>query len=92
MIRTRFGTIVRDIVARCGEHTPPGCDPDVKNHLLLVELADPMDPDKLMWTTYRFAELLRADEGWPEIEAAMSRVGLMSMTDEELEKAIQEAL
>ena len=92
-IWTRHGLRVT-VFANCGEVTPPGfreTAEDIKLHLLLVEMADPIKPELLI-ERYRFAEHLKADGGWQEIEQAMMRAPRAVLTPKQLEKAIKEAL
>lgn len=91
MIRTCFGTIVRDVVANCGRHTPLGCQADVSCTLLLVELADPLNMDQLSWSAYRFAESLRADGGWSEIEQAVKIAQRYELPAGQLQQALEDA-
>jgi len=92
MIWTRYGSQIRNVVSSCGViDNIPGLASDVKMHLLSVEIVDAEKPD-CYYSAFRFAETLRAEGGWREIEQAISEVHQVVLSPDQLKEAIKEAL
>lgn len=88
MIYSRWGCHVR-ITGYCGKHQPKGYSGPIV--LVQAERRDPEKPDEPSETTFYFAQSLRADDGWKEIDAAVDAAPEIKLNPEELKAALKQA-
>jgi len=86
MIFTRYGGLVT-VIADCGLHCPQGSKYEAR--LLKVNIAFDHGAAKL--GVYRFADFLKADNGYNEIIQVMQTVPSITLTGVELVEAIEQA-
>lgn len=88
MIYSRFGGCVT-VLARCGLHHPePGSESLLE--LVRVTIADEDGSNPI--ERYRYAETLKADGGWLEIQVAVRDAPEVALPFDELQAAKQQAL
>lgn len=80
-IYNRWGATI-SIVANCGQHQPKGFVTSVT--LVLVRFEDGKE-------RYQFVEFLKADEGWEEVQAAVSAAPVVNLDKKILRTAIEQA-
>lgn len=78
MIHTRFGSEVV-ITANCGSHHPKYMT--APETLVKIKYLDDNSE------SFYFIPFLKATDGWPEIEAAVSKASVISLAPDALKKA-----
>lgn len=83
-IYTRMGGIAT-INRNCGQYHPPYLPKGTQLSLVLVDILGLGNP------RYKWAETLKADDGWNEIKAAIDAAPRMRLNKKELAAAFREA-